>query len=214
MRAFTVVKGPAAALLRNNVDTDLIIRIERISQLVRGQLGPWLFETLRYREGGPEQGEREEFVLNQPAFRHACILLGGVNFGCGSSREMAVWALEEFGIRCVIAPSFGDIFFANCLQNGLLPICLDAASIATLAAATADGTPLEVDLRSLAIRANGLAPITFEFDPARQAILLEGLDEVDQTLRLAATIDAYRHTDRETRSWAYMPFHSPSDLPS
>jgi 3-isopropylmalate/(R)-2-methylmalate dehydratase small subunit len=214
MKAFTVVTGPAAALLRNNVDTDLIIRIERISQLVRGQLGPWLFETLRYREGGPAQGERDDFVLNQPAFRHACILLGGVNFGCGSSREMAVWALEEFGIRCVIAPSFGDIFFNNCLQNGLLPICLDAASIAKLAAATADGTPLEVDLRTLTIRANGLAPMTFEFDPARQAILLEGLDEVDQTLRLADAIDDFRRVDRATRSWAYMPQHPPPDSPT
>ncbi|RAS35471.1 3-isopropylmalate dehydratase small subunit [Paraburkholderia bryophila] len=205
MKAFTVVKGPAAPLLRNNVDTDLIIRIERISQLVRGQLGPWLFETLRYRDGGPEQGERQDFVLNQPAFRHASILLGGANFGCGSSREMAVWALEEFGIRCVIAPSFGDIFFNNCLQNGLLPVCLDAKSIESLAAAAADGEPLEVDLRALEIRANGRAPIPFEFDAARRAVLLEGLDEVDQTLRLAADIDAFRREDRARRAWAYLP---------
>ncbi|WCM23768.1 3-isopropylmalate dehydratase small subunit [Paraburkholderia bryophila] len=205
MKAFTVLKGPAAPLLRNNVDTDLIIRIERISQLVRGQLGPWLFETLRYRDGGPEQGEREDFVLNQPAFRHASILLGGANFGCGSSREMAVWALEEFGIRCVIAPSFGDIFFNNCLQNGLLPVCLDAKSIESLAAAAADGEPLEVDLRTLGIRANGRAPIPFEFDAARRAVLLEGLDEVDQTLRLAADIDAFRREDRARRAWAYLP---------
>lgn len=205
MKAFTVVKGPAAALLRNNIDTDLIIRIERISQLVRGQLGPWLFETLRYREGGPEQGERADFVLNQPAFRRANIVLGGANFGCGSSREMAVWALEEFGVRCVIAPSFGDIFYANCLQNGLLPICLDATRIAALAAAAADGTPLEIDLRALEIRAPGLASESFDFDPARQAILLEGLDEVDQTLRLADDIDAFRRADQLTRSWAYRP---------
>lgn len=205
MKAFTVVRGPAAPLLRNNVDTDLIIRIERISQLVRGQLGPWLFETLRYREGGPEQGEREEFVLNQPAFRQACILLGGANFGCGSSREMAVWALEEFGIRCVIAPSFGDIFYNNCLQNGLLPIGLDTASIEKLAAAAAGGAPLEIDLRELEIRLCGLAPVRFEFDAASQAILLEGLDEVDQTLRLADDIDAFRRADRAKRGWAYMP---------
>ncbi|ASL47036.1 3-isopropylmalate dehydratase small subunit 1 [Burkholderia sp. AD24] len=205
MKAFTVVKGPAAPLLRNNVDTDLIIRIERISQLVRGQLGPWLFETLRYRDGGPEQGERQDFVLNQPAFRHASILLGGANFGCGSSREMAVWALEEFGIRCVIAPSFGDIFFNNCLQNGLLPVCLDVKSIESLAAAAADGEPLEVDLRALEIRANGRAPIPFEFDTARRTVLLEGLDEVDQTLRLAADIDAFRREDRARRAWAYLP---------
>lgn len=204
MKAFTVVKGPAAPLLRNNVDTDLIIRIERISQLVRGQLGPWLFETLRYRDGGPEKVEREDFILNQPSLRHACILLGGVNFGCGSSREMAVWALEEFGIRCVIAPSFGDIFYANCLQNGLLPICLDAASIDKLVGAAADGAPVEVDLRALEIHANGIAPMAFEFDAARQAVLLEGLDEVDQTLRLANDIDTFRRVDRVKRSWSYM----------
>ncbi|MFM0500238.1 3-isopropylmalate dehydratase small subunit [Paraburkholderia caffeinilytica] len=205
MKPFTVVKGAAAPLLRNNVDTDLIIRIERISQLVRGQLGPWLFETLRYQEGGPEQGEREAFVLNQPAFRHTVFLLGGANFGCGSSREMAVWALEEFGIRCVIAPSFGDIFYNNCLQNGLLPIVLDATAIEQLAAAAAGGAPLEVDLRALEIRASGLVPMSFEFDAARQRVLLEGLDEVDQTLRLADAIDAFRSADRIKRNWAYMP---------
>ncbi|WP_345815833.1 3-isopropylmalate dehydratase small subunit [Paraburkholderia sp. PREW-6R] len=204
MKAFTVVKGPAAPLLRNNVDTDLIIRIERIAQLVRGQLGPWLFETLRYREGGPDQGEREDFVLNQPAFRHACILLGGANFGCGSSREMAVWALEEFGIRCVIAPSFGDIFYNNCLQNGLLPICLDAALIGKIASVAANGTLVEVDLRELKIRAAGIDEIPFIFDPARQSLMLEGLDEVDQTLRLASTIDAFRREDQVKRGWAYM----------
>ncbi|WGS52211.1 3-isopropylmalate dehydratase small subunit [Paraburkholderia sp. D15] len=205
MKPFTVVKGPAAPLLRNNVDTDLIIRIERISQLVRGQLEPWLFETLRYRNGGPEEGERDDFVLNRPAFRHASILLGGANFGCGSSREMAVWALEEFGIRCVIAPSFGDIFFNNCLQNGLLPVRLDAASIDTLAAVAANGVPLEVDLRALEIRASGLAPVSFDFDPSRRAVLLEGLDEVDQTLRLADEIAAFRREDRARRAWAYLP---------
>ncbi len=105
-------------------DTDLIIRIERISQLVRGQLGPYLLETLRYRGDGPPSGEREDFVLNRPEFRDARTILGGNNFGCGSSREMAVWALEEAGIRCVIAPSFGDIFddkaaeFADVLHLG------------------------------------------------------------------------------------------------
>ncbi|CDY73604.1 3-isopropylmalate dehydratase small subunit [Caballeronia glathei] len=203
MKPFTVEKGPAAPLLRNNVDTDLIIRVERIAQLARGQLGPWLLETLRYREGGPHEGEQEGFVLNQPAFRRAPILLAGANFGCGSSREMAVWALEEFGIRCVIAPSFGDIFYANCLQNGLLPIVLDAPSIARLADIAKDGTPLEVDLRALEIRAPGVPTQRFEFDQARQQALIEGLDEIDQTLRMKAGIDAFRAADRGARSWAY-----------
>jgi 3-isopropylmalate/(R)-2-methylmalate dehydratase small subunit len=203
MKAVTLIRGAAAALLRNNIDTDLIIRIERISQLKRGQLGPWLFETLRYQGVGPQSGERADFILNQPAFRDARIILGGQNFGCGSSREMAVWALEEQGIECVIAPSFGDIFYNNCLQNGLLPIVLDAASIATLADAAKGGTPFEVDLRKLEIRAPGLAPVTFAFDAAQQSALLEGLDEIDQTLRLREQIERFRAADRQSRPWAW-----------
>jgi len=112
-------------------------------------------------------------------------------------------ALEEFGIRCVIAPSFGDIFYANCLQNGLLPIVLDAPSIARLADIAKDGTPLEVDLRALEIRAPGVPTQRFEFDQARQQALIEGLDEIDQTLRMKAGIDAFRAADRGARSWAY-----------
>lgn len=203
MKAVTTIKGPAAPLLRDNVDTDLIIRVERIAQLKRGQLGPCLLETLRYRGDGPESGEREDFVLNQVPFRSACIMLGGKNFGCGSSREMAVWALEEAGIRCVIAPSFGDIFFNNCLQNGLLPVRLDAAEIGRIAAASRDGARVEVDLRALDIRAPGLDAIPFEFDEAQRQALLEGLDEIDQTRRMSEQIAHYRASDRKARGWAY-----------
>ncbi|WP_250510544.1 3-isopropylmalate dehydratase small subunit [Caballeronia sp. GACF4] len=203
MKAVTIISGAAAPLMRDNVDTDLIIRIERISQLVRGQLGPYLLETLRYCGDGPQSGEREDFVLNQPAFRSACTVLGGSNFGCGSSREMAVWALEEAGIRCVIASSFGDIFYNNCLQNGLLPVRLDAAEIERIAVAASDGTPIEVDLGALEIRAHGLETIHFEFDPAQQRALLEGLDEIDQTRLLADDIARFLLKDRKARSWAY-----------
>ena len=203
MKPFTTCRGPAAPLLRNNVDTDLIIRIERISQLRRGQFATWTFETLRYLGEGPQSGERADFILNQPPFRHACILLAGANFGCGSSREMAVWALEEFGLRCVIAPSFGDIFRSNCLQNGLLPVVLPAPAIAALAAVASDGTPLEVDLTALEVRAPGLAPMRFEFDPVQQTALLEGLDEIDQTLLLMNEIEAFQRTDRQERKWVY-----------
>jgi 3-isopropylmalate/(R)-2-methylmalate dehydratase small subunit len=204
MKAVTLIEGPAAPLLRDNVDTDLIIRIERISQLVRGQLGPYLFETLRYRGDGPASGEREDFVLNAPAFRGACTLLGGNNFGCGSSREMAVWALEEAGIRCVIAPSFGDIFYNNCLQNGLLAVRLDANDIARIAAVASDGAAVAVDLQRQQIRAPGLATLAFEFDAAQREALLAGLDEIDQTLRLRETIDRFRANDRAARAWAYL----------
>lgn len=203
MKAVTTITGPAAPLLRDNIDTDLIIRIERISQLVRGQLGPYLLETLRYRGDGPASGEREDFILNRDEFRHARTLLGGKNFGCGSSREMAVWALEEAGIRCVIAPSFGDIFYNNCLQNGLLPVRLDANDIERLATIAGDGTNIEVDLRTLEIRTPSLDPITFEFDAAQQQALLEGLDEIDQTRRLSAEIARFRLADRKARGWAY-----------
>jgi 3-isopropylmalate/(R)-2-methylmalate dehydratase small subunit len=203
MKAVTIIEGPAAPLLRDNVDTDLIIRIERISQLRRGQLGPYLLETLRYRGAGPPSGERDDFVLNQPPFRHACTILGGKNFGCGSSREMAVWALEEAGIRCVVAPSFGDIFYNNCLQNGLLPVTLDARDIARLAQAAEHGASIAVDLRALEIRAPGIAPVPFAFDAARREALLEGLDEIDQTRRLDEPIAQFRAHDRHARSWAY-----------
>ncbi|MDE1182197.1 3-isopropylmalate dehydratase small subunit [Paraburkholderia sp.] len=204
MKAVTTIRGAAAPLLRDNIDTDLIIRIERISQLVRGQLGPYLFETLRYRDGGPESGERDDFVLNHPVFRHACILLGGKNFGCGSSREMAVWALEEAGIRCVIAPSFGDIFYSNCLQNGLLPVRIDADAVHRIGLAAADGSDIDVDLRKLEIRAPYLDTIRFTFDAAQQQALLDGLDEIDQTLRLTSSIERFRSADRDARSWAYL----------
>ncbi|BCQ27438.1 3-isopropylmalate dehydratase small subunit (plasmid) [Caballeronia sp. NK8] len=204
MKAVTTITGPAAPLLRDNVDTDLIIRIERISQLKRGQLGPYLLETLRYRGDGPASGPREDFVLNQPAFVDACTILGGKNFGCGSSREMAVWALEEAGIRCVIAPSFGDIFYNNCLQNGLLPVQLDAIAIERIAAASRGGAHVDVDLRALEIRAPGLDAIRFEFDEAQREALLEGLDEIDQTRRFAEQINRFRADDRKARGWAYL----------
>jgi 3-isopropylmalate/(R)-2-methylmalate dehydratase small subunit len=178
MKAVTTIIGPAAPLLRDNVDTDLIIRIERISQLKRGQLGPYVLETLRYRGNGPESGEREDFVLNQPAFRHACTLLGGKNFG--------------------------DIFYNNCLQNGLLAVRLDAEVIERIATASHDGANLEVDLRALEIRARGIDPIRFEFDEAPRAALLEGLDEIDQTRRMSEQIAQFRADDRKARGWAYL----------
>src|SRR5919205_1213678 len=126
MQPFTKVGGPAAPLLRANVDTDLIIRIERLVGTRREELGPFAFEALRRRADGSED---PDFVLNRPEYRGAPILLAGPNFGCGSSREGAVWALMGAGIRCVIAPSFGDIFFSNCFQNGLLPVVLPEETV-------------------------------------------------------------------------------------
>lgn len=200
MKAFTVCEGIAAPILRDNIDTDMIVRIERISQLKRGEFQPWAFEMWRYQADGREDAS---FILNQQPFRGARIVLSGKNFGCGSSREMAVWALEEFGIRCVIAESFGDIFYNNCLQNGLLPIRLDEAHIAALAAVAQAGQPLCVDLRARTIAAPGVDTIAFDFPDDKREALLAGLDEIDQTLMLEAGIAAFQQADRARRPWVY-----------
>jgi 3-isopropylmalate/(R)-2-methylmalate dehydratase small subunit len=201
VKAFTVCEGIAAPLMLDNIDTDMIVRVERIAQLQRGQFAPWAFEMLRYQADGAEDSG---FVLNQPPFRDAQILLSGANFGCGSSREMAVWALEEFGIRCVIAQSFGDIFYANCLQNGLLPIRLDAARIELLAKPAALGKRLCVDLQARTIQAPGIEQIAFDFPDDRHEALLEGIDEIDETMKLNARILAFQRNDAVTRPWVYV----------
>jgi 3-isopropylmalate/(R)-2-methylmalate dehydratase small subunit len=200
MKAFTVVEAIAAPLLRDNIDTDMIVRVERIAQLQRGQFKPWGFEMMRYETDGSENAS---FVLNQPPFREAKILLSGSNFGCGSSREMAVWALEEFGIRCVIAQSFGDIFYANCLQNGLLPIHMSAADIDSLVPSAERGETLRVDLHARTVCAPAVSPIPFDFPDDRREALLEGLDEIDQTLKHDARIHAFQQADKASRPWAY-----------
>jgi 3-isopropylmalate/(R)-2-methylmalate dehydratase small subunit len=129
MEAFTVLEGVAAPLLRPNINTDIIIRIERLRDYEGAKLGPYCFESWRYRRDGSED---PAFVLNKPQYREARIMIGGENFACGSSREAAVWALQSFGIRCVIAPSFGAIFFTNCFQNGVLPVVVPAKVVEEL----------------------------------------------------------------------------------
>ena len=149
MEKFTVLTAVAAPLLRPNINTDILIRIERLMYVPRGQLAKYCFEAWRYL---PDGSEDPDFVLNKPAYRGAKILIGGPNFACGSSREAAVWSLWDFGFRCVIAPSFGDIFFNNCFQNGMLPIVLPADVVAELgeeaarAGEGANGAPFTIDL--------------------------------------------------------------------
>jgi len=199
--AFTTVSGPAPWLPQPNVDTDVIIRIERLTALGRGELGPYAFESLRYR---PDGGEDPAFVVNRPAFRGAPFLLAGENFGCGSSREGAVWALQEIGVRCVIAPSFGDIFFSNCFQNGILPIRLPLARLEPLAAACAGGAPLCVDLaRQVLIAPKGEA-IPFAVDAMRREALLHGLDDIGLTLKDDALVRAWQDRDRSARPWVWL----------
>jgi 3-isopropylmalate/(R)-2-methylmalate dehydratase small subunit len=202
MGAFTTVSGPAAPLLLANVDTDVIIRIEPLMRQAREDLGRFAFEPLRYRSDGSEDAE---FVLNQPAFRGAPILLAGTNFGCGSSREGAVWALMGLGIRCVIAPSFGDIFYSNCFQNGVLPIVLDEHSIEELAVAARTGAAMTVDLVHRQLSIADSAPMPFQIDDLRRESLLEGLDAIGLTLKDAPLITAWQDADRARRPWVWNP---------
>jgi 3-isopropylmalate/(R)-2-methylmalate dehydratase small subunit len=201
MQAFTRLSGAAAPLLRANIDTDTIIRIERLINLKGPEaLGPYALEALRHRADGSED---PDFVLNQSAYLKAPILLAGANFGCGSSREGAVTALMGRGIRCVIAPSFGDIFFNNCFQNGLLPIQLTEAQVLALAQEVVGGSPVEVDLVTQTIRTQSHTVIAFKTDSHRREALLNGLDDIGLTLKDAALIRAWQQRDRLTRPWVW-----------
>jgi 3-isopropylmalate dehydrogenase len=202
MDKFIRVTGAAAPLMRINIDTEVVIPIGRLIGHKRGELGPYCFEAWRY---APEGGENPEFVLNQPRYREAKILLAGDNFGCGSSREHAVWSLADFGFRCIIAPSFGDIFYWNCFQNGVLPIRLPEDQVKELAAEVeaAEQPLVTVDLETQAITAPSGRKITFTTDPERRDALLEGLDEIGMTLKLDAQIRAHQRRDRESRPWIY-----------
>lgn len=203
MQPFTRLDAIAAPLTRANVDTDMIVRVERLVALRRGAFGPYAFESLRYHADG---AENEAFILNQAGYRAAQILVAGPNFGCGSSRESAVWSLWDFGIRCVIAPSFGEIFENNCIQNGLLPITLPHAVVEELAAAVAPGsnTPrLTVDLGDRTVTRPGAAPISFGIDDRARAALLNGWDAIELTLRDEADIVAFQARDQASRPWIY-----------
>jgi 3-isopropylmalate/(R)-2-methylmalate dehydratase small subunit len=190
MEKFDVLTGAAAPLNLANVDTDKIIPARFLKTIKRSGLGVHLFSNLRYNDDG---SEKPDFVLNQPKYRHAEILVAGENFGCGSSREHAPWALLDFGIKCVIAPSFADIFHGNCFKNGILPIALpqDVCEQLMADAAMGSNARLTVDLeRQVVIRPDG-TEIAFEVDAFRKHCLLNGLDDIGLTLEHAAAIDAY-----------------------
>jgi 3-isopropylmalate/(R)-2-methylmalate dehydratase small subunit len=200
MQPFKVVTGAAVPLLRSNVDTDVIIRIERLTSLAREELGPYALEALRYR---PDGSDDPTCVINRPQFRGAPIMLAGENFGCGSSREGAVWALQAIGVRCVIAPSFGDIFFSNCFQNGVLPIRLPLGTVEDLAARCADGAPLIVDLETMTLTGPDGTARPFEVDALPREALLHGLDDIGLTLRDDTLIREWQAADRTRRPWAW-----------
>lgn len=202
MDALVRVEGIAAPLLRDHIDTDVIIPSREITSPGREGFGPKLFAPWRYlAPGGPEN---PEFVLNREPWRHARILIAGRNFGCGSSREMAVWALVQFGIRCVIAPSFGAIFRSNCVRNALLPVELPEATVQALAAA-ATAAPLEltVDLEACEVRGPGGLRHPFTIDAAEREMLLTGMDAIDRTWQHRAAIEAFEAADRERRPWIW-----------
>ena len=198
MDKFQTLTAVAAPFPRKNVDTDFIIRVERCTGTPKEQLGEYAFEMARFL---PDGAENPEFVFNQPRYRGAKIMVCGEFFGTGSSREMAVWAIAGMGVRCLIAPSFGQIFFGNCFQNGLLPVTLPAAMVEALAreAAAPEAKPFTVDLEQQTI--NGT--IRFEIAPRRRKMLLEGLDEIGLTLALEPKIAAFQAADRQRRPWIY-----------
>jgi 3-isopropylmalate/(R)-2-methylmalate dehydratase small subunit len=203
MEKFTVLTGIAAPLMVPNIDTDKIIRIERMAKYGKGQLGAYALEMLRYRADGTEN---PDCVLNRAPYRDAKILLAADNFGCGSSRENAVWALIDRGLRAVIAPSFGDIFYGNCFQNGLLPIRLPRPIVEGMAQqCLADPlhATITVDLIRQVVTPEIGAPASFEIESLRRTMLLEGLDDIGLTLTHDAAIAGFQSQDRAMRPWLY-----------
>ena len=208
-KPFNRLTAIAAPIMRSNIDTDVIIRIERlVGNSVRGTLGKWAFGSLRYL---PDGSENPDFILNREPYRNAEILVTGPNFGCGSSREGAVWSLAEMGIRAIIGSGFGDIFFANCFQNGILPVVVDKAIVDSLAAdieATQGAGRVSIDLEAQTIVSPSGKQHRFEIDPRRREGLLQGLDEVALTLTRDDEIKSFQVADRELRPWIH--FAGPS----
>jgi 3-isopropylmalate/(R)-2-methylmalate dehydratase small subunit len=200
MQAFTTLTGIAAPLPKANVDTDQIIPARFLKSISRSGFGKNLFANFRYREDG---SENPDFVLNQEPYRKAEILIAFENFGCGSSREHAPWALLDFGVRCVIAPDFADIFHNNCFKNGVLPVRLPREVCEALVedARMGGNARITVDLeRQVVVRPSG-EEIPFRVDPLRRHLLLNGLDDIGQTLQHAAAIDGYEARQRAAQPW-------------
>ena len=200
MDKFDTLTSVAAPLPMQNVDTDKVIPARFLKTIKRSGLGVHLFDPMRYK---PDGSENPDFVLNQGPFRKAQILIAHENFGCGSSREHAPWALLDFGIRCIIAPDFADIFYNNSFKNGILPVRLPRAVCDQLMddARQGDNARITIDLeRQVVVRPNG-DEIPFEIDPFRKHSLLNGLDDIGQTLQHVGAIDGYEAKQRQAQSW-------------
>ncbi|WP_114393417.1 3-isopropylmalate dehydratase small subunit [Oleisolibacter albus] len=202
MDKFTQLTGVAAPLRLMNVDTDMIIPARYLKTIKRTGLGEGLFAALRFNGDG---SEKPDFVLNRPAYKGARIIIAGDNFGCGSSREHAPWALADYGIRCVIAPSFADIFFNNCFKNGVLPIVLPQPVIDRLMDAADNGAnaTFTVDLDAQTIHLPDGGSVPFEVEPFRRQCLLNGWDDIGLTLRNAGEIDGFEAAQRATQPWLW-----------
>lgn len=205
MRAFTRHEGIVAPLPRANVDTDAIIPSREMKRVSKRGLGEGLFAGWRYLDVD-QRTPNPDFVLNRPAYAGASILVSGPNFGCGSSREHAVWALQEFGIRAILAPGFGAIFERNCYNNGLLPVRLDEEALARVLATTdpdPQGRRLTVDLETETLVLPDDSSLAFSVPDLQREMLLNGWDPIDRTLQLAPDIDAFLVEDRARRPWVY-----------
>ena len=202
MQKFIRITGTAVPMMKANIDTDVIIPAKRLVGHRRDELGAFAFEAHRYR---PDRTDNPDFILNQPRYRDAKILVTGENFGCGSSRESAVWALAGFGFRCVIAPSFGDIVINNAFQNGMLLIRLPKGQVERLAAEVENhaAPSMTVDLQGQVITAPSGGETPFEIDAERRQALLEGRDEIGMTLARDADILSFQEHDRLARPWVY-----------
>lgn len=206
MEKFTVLTGVAAPMLMTNINTDLIAPShfpgKKPEQAVLMPMREKMFANLRYF---PDGSRRPDFVLDQPRYRDVRVILAGPNFGCGSSRETAVWSLQEAGIRCVIAPSFGDIFHDNSYQNGLLPLKLPMEDIERIAAALdrSNASEMTIDLEHCQLRVPGMDPVAFELSDERRLPLLDGLDQLGFMMRSQADVVAFEQSDEQARPWAY-----------
>ncbi len=202
MEAFTKLSGIAAPLRMINVDTDIIIPKQFLKTIKRSGLGVHAFHDIRYNEDG---SEKPDFVLNKPEYKNTCTLITGENFGCGSSREHAPWAILDMGIKCIIAPSFADIFYNNSFKNGILPIQLPQEQVEQLMKEAEDNpdAPLNIDLEKQTIQRGNKLSFDFDIDPARKHSLLNGLDDIGLTLEKKAHIVEFETKDKDKRSWLY-----------
>ena len=200
MDKFTTLTGIAAPLPLINIDTDMIIPKQFLKTIKRSGLGKNLFDEMRFNSDG---SENPDFVLNQPAYRETEILVAGDNFGCGSSREHAPWAIKDFGIKCVIAPSFADIFYNNCFKNGILPIAMPQEVVDVLMKDAEKGANarMTVDLEAQTVTTSDGEMFTFEIDPFRKRCLVEGLDDIGLSLEKCASIDTFEAQAGAARPW-------------